>query len=269
VPVCWAFAPRGFSVSGGELLIERPIGPLRVRIAAIRRLEVMGAGALSGAVRTFGVSGAFGYYGRYRSRALGPFRLYSRRARGPFLLVDSEGGRYLLAPDSPQRMAEALRARSPRALPGLEGGPPTQATARRSRLPSYAALAAVIAVPAIVGAVFLALYARQPVGATVTTGEIRIERKQIAPEVIPLAAVREAELLDPRALHGMRRVAGTALGNAAWGHFRSDALGDFQLWAWQRRGYVLLETTSGRVVLTPDDPARFVEQVRAGLPQRP
>ena len=57
----------------------------------------------------------------------------------------------------------------------------------------------------------------------------------------------------------------SGFGSVAFGRFRSSTLGDFQLYAWGRGPWVLLETDGGPVVLTPEEPARFLAEVRAGM----
>jgi hypothetical protein len=58
------------------------------------------------------------------------------------------------------------------------------------------------------------------------------------------------------------------MGAVRYGRFASSALGPFRLYAWRQGPYVLLETDAGRVVLTPDDPERFVSELRSRLRAR-
>jgi hypothetical protein len=71
--------------------------------------------------------------------------------------------------------------------------------------------------------------------------------------------------MAPEYARRLRRVSGTYAGDVRYGHFRSRELGDVQLYAWRPGPYVLLETSRGRVVLTPDDRDAFVEAVQAAL----
>ncbi|HSN91266.1 MAG TPA: PH domain-containing protein, partial [Anaeromyxobacteraceae bacterium] len=89
-----------------------------------------------------------------------------------------------------------------------------------------------------------------------------------SPLEIPIAGIREAEVLPPEALRGLRRVAGYSGGGVHHGRFRSDALGSFRLYAWRGGPWVLLETSDGRVVLSPEEPERFAEAVARAVAAR-
>jgi hypothetical protein len=58
------------------------------------------------------------------------------------------------------------------------------------------------------------------------------------------------------------------MGQIRYGRFASRELGPFRLYAWRFGPYVLLETDQGRVVLTPDEPERFVATIRERLESR-
>ena len=83
---------------------------------------------------------------------------------------------------------------------------------------------------------------------------------------LPLPEIRSAEVLAPQSGRRWWRTNGTAMGAVRYGRFASRELGPFRLYAWRYGPYVLLETAAGRVVLTPDDPERFVAELRAKLP---
>ena len=120
VALAWALAPRGFTIDANQLTVERPLWPLRLPRADIRSARALDAGearrlglAGGGALRTFGTSGLFGYYGRFRSAALGSFRMYATRRTG-FVLVDTRHGPVVLTPDDPEGMCAGLREQSGR-----------------------------------------------------------------------------------------------------------------------------------------------------------
>jgi len=258
--VTWGLGPRGFVLEAGSLRVERPLLPVSVPLASVRAVQTLADGALRGAIRTAGGSGLFGYFGRFWSRPLGAFRLYATSRRG-LVLLDTERGRFVLSPHPPAAFADAVLARAPRAA-RIEGALPAARTGRSFLLPTVLALASV---PLILGAVLLWSWAERPVGATVEAQAVRVERRWSAPVEIPLAGIRAVRLLTPEERRGWRRTAGTATGQAAYGRFSSRELGPFRLYAWQPVAPVLIETAEGKVVLTPEDPERFVEAVRARI----
>jgi Bacterial PH domain len=261
--IAFAFSPRGYAIEAGRLRIERPLRAIEVPLASIRAAGALPDDAFRGAMRVAGSGGLFGYYGRFWSRRLGAFRLYATRRTG-LVLVDTATDRFVLAPEPPDRFLDVLfahAASASRALP--DALPPVRPLPRRVKV----GLAALLAVLPLVFVVTFALaWAWSPVAARVDADAIRIERR-LAPEaVIPLADVRSVEPMAPEYARRLWRVSGaSASGGARYGHFRSRELGDVQLYAWHPGAYVLLETGSGRVVLTPDDRDAFVAAVRTAL----
>ena len=261
IVLAWALAPRGFEIGGAALRVDRALLPVQIPLSSIRAAALL-PGGLRGAVRLGGTSGAFGYYGRFWSRALGSFRLYATRTDG-LVLVDTERERFVLSPEPPERFLEELLARAPRAAqvaPGAALG--RRPVPRRWKLGVAVAVGAVLA---LLAGTFAASWGWAPVGASVEGGAVRVDRRWAGPVEIPLATIQAVSRVPPSGYRGWRRVAGTALGEVAYGRFRSDALGPFQLYAWRRGPCVLLETDEGRVVLTPEDPDGFVAAVREGI----
>lgn len=113
VALAWALAPRCFEASASGLRVVRPLATVTITRAEIRGARVLNAeearrlGLLGGALRTLGTSGLFGYYGRFRSPALGAFRMYATRGSG-FVLVDTLRGPVVVTPDDPAKLVSAL-----------------------------------------------------------------------------------------------------------------------------------------------------------------
>jgi hypothetical protein len=263
VAFTWALAPRAFAVEGGAIRVVRALRPVVVPLREVRSAGPLPAAALRGALRLGGSGGLFGYYGRYWSRSLGAFRLYATRRDG-LVRVDTAGERFVLSPDAPERFLAEVLAHAPHAA--SEGAPPpVRKVSRRTKL---ALAAAVALVPFVAAAVLGASWAQAPVAARVSPDAVVVERRWLGPVEIPLATIRSAGLLSPAALRGMRRVAGHSGGEVEYGQFRSDALGAFQLYAWRRGPAVMLETSGPAVVLTPEEPERFVREVRTAVVAR-
>jgi PH (Pleckstrin Homology) domain-containing protein len=262
VGFAWALGPKGYSILGDALVVDRPLRPVRIPLRTVRAAGPLPAGSFRGSVKVAGSAGMFGWYGRFWNRRLGGFRAYATRRDG-LVLVDAGRERFVLSPEPPDRFLEALLSRAPAATRAAPEAPLAPIPVPR-RTKVWLAAAVAIA-PILVGATFLGIWAFTPVSARVEDGEIRIERRMAPAVAVPLADVKHAERLHREYARRLGRVSGTAAGEVRWGHFRSRELGDVQLYAWRRDGYVLLDTADGRIVLTPDDPDAFVEAVRAGM----
>jgi hypothetical protein len=263
LPIAWAFAPKGFAIEGAALRVERPVLAPEIPLSAIRRVSFLPADARYTVLRVFGTSGLFGYYGRFWSRRLGSFRMYATRRRG-LVLVETEAARYVLSPDPPERFVEALLARAPRARVG--NAPAQAGGATSSRAAWLVPLLGVLAVAIAILAVLLGALGYAPTSIAVAGADIRIERRWAGPIDIPLSTVRAGETLPAGACRGWVRTNGVAgLGSVAYGEYRSPALGRFRLYAFRPGPFVRVDTTDGPLVLTPDDPGRFLSEVRAGM----
>lgn len=260
----WALAPRGFAVEAGQVRIERPLRSIAIPIRTIRSAGPLPAGALRGAMRLGGSGGLFGYYGRFWSRTLGAFRLYATRREG-LVRLDTPDDRFVLSPDRPERFLEEVLARAPEARSEAGAPLPARPAGRRAWL---AIGAAILLVPLAVLGILGASWAFSPVGARVTDAAVVVDRRWARPVEIPIAEIRSAEVLPPVALRGARRVAGFSGGGVHYGRFQSQSLGGFQLYAWRRGPVVLLETSDGRVVLTPEEPERFAAEVAEAVGRR-
>ena len=110
-----------------------------------------------------------------------------------------------------------------------------------------------------------AAWLEAPRAFTLDDAAIRVERRS-GPVIIPLSGLRDVRELEPRIF--FRREGGLGGFFGYSGNFHSEALGRVRLYATRSDCRVLLVTDQGPVVLTPGDPARFVEEVRARLGPR-
>ena len=259
-----AFAPIAFAVEGSEVKVLRRIRPLVIPLSRVRAAGPLGT--FLGAIRLGGSGGLFGWYGRHWSRALGQFRLYATRT-DDLVQLDTPQGRWILSPDPPERFLQEVLARAPAAELVPAQGPHARHPLSRG---VWMRLAALLAIPlVVVGAIVLVSAAWAPRGVTVDRWSIQIQRRWVEPLEIPISSVRAVEVLGRDRVGQVRKVTSFSDGTGAvWGRYRSDRLGEFQLYAWRRGPWVLVETDQERVVVTPDDPERFVTEVRAGLALR-
>lgn len=105
--ICWLLRPLRYSVTETELLIERPLGNIRIKKEAITNISILQESNIGGAVRTFGVGGLFGYYGKYYNSAFGSMNWYVTRSDKPVLITTAKS-KILVSPDEPERFAETL-----------------------------------------------------------------------------------------------------------------------------------------------------------------
>ncbi len=265
VGITWLLAPTGYELRPRELVVLRRVRPVSVPLEQIRGVDRLADGAAHRALQVWGSGGTFGWIGEFWNRRLGLFRIYATR-RKDLVRIDTERALFVLSPDDPDAFVAAVLQRAPGARRGAVPAPGRQRLARARILRIVGTIVAIALV--LPGGLFAALHGLAPVAASVAGDAIRVERRWAAPIEIPLRTVHGAALLPPQGGRRWWRTAGTDLGQVRYGRFASRELGEFQLYAWRRDGYVLVETHDGRLVLTPDEPERFVEEVRRGAAPR-
>lgn len=96
---CWLFAPKSYSICGGDLLINRPIGNVSFKISEIDEARVLSSNELSGLIRTFGNGGLFGYYGKFYNSKLKHLTLYTTQRKNRILIKTSQSKKIVISPN--------------------------------------------------------------------------------------------------------------------------------------------------------------------------
>lgn len=100
-------APTAYRITGREIVIQRPIGAIRIPFTEIQEIRRLGKEEIGGSIRTWGSDGFFGYYGRYRNSRLGSFRMYATD-RSRLVLIRGKKT-YVISPDKPDTFVEMAR----------------------------------------------------------------------------------------------------------------------------------------------------------------
>lgn len=259
----WARAPRGFSVDA-EVRVERRGEPLLISLWRIRSLALL-PGPLPAKVLRRASGSCFGYHGWLWGGALGWLELAATRRRN-LVVVDTEDRRYLLSPEPVGPFVEEVLGRVPEAR--LVDAPlvPHPKAPRDRELGTVGVLASLTGLAALVLA-----FAVAPIPRSVSVGQdaIAVSRWLAGDVEISLDEVISVEPLSGESLSRLKRVAGHRWPRGlAWGEFSSEALGRFRMFASREGPYVLAECKFGKVVLTPEDPRRFVDEVRLARTRR-
>jgi hypothetical protein len=130
----------------------------------------------------------------------------------------------------------------------------------RAGNPAVLGVVALSTIPCLVGVGLCYWWA--PRAFSVDDTAVRIERPA-GSVVLPLASIQRIETLEDH--RTLRRVFGSGGLFGYYGTYREAALGDVKLYATRRAGRVILATSTGPVVLTPDVPDSFVSEVRRRL----
>ena len=107
--VSWALAPAGYRLEGDELIVKRNLGETRIPLRGLKDARPLSRSEVRGTIRTFGVGGLFGYYGKFYSFSLGSQTWYVTD-RSRIVLLETATRKYLVSPDNPEALISSIKA---------------------------------------------------------------------------------------------------------------------------------------------------------------
>ena len=95
----YLYRPEKYALGNFDLYVKRPIGDVVIHVKDIYEIRPSADSERNGTVRTFGVGGLFGYFGKYNNPKIGSFTMYATRQKKLVLIYTKEGDRFILSPD--------------------------------------------------------------------------------------------------------------------------------------------------------------------------
>ena len=97
--ICLLLKPLSYEITEDELIIRRLIKSVHINGSDIESLELKDKSDLAGTVRTFGVGGLFGWYGKFANSQSGNMTWYVTRRDKPVLIIKKDGKKIMISPD--------------------------------------------------------------------------------------------------------------------------------------------------------------------------
>ncbi len=104
----YVYRPVSYTVTNDQLAINRIAGTVFISRAAIKKVDIINKKVVDGAVRTFGVGGLFGYFGKFSNSKIGAMTWYVSRM-DKLVLITTESEKILVSPDDLEGFVTALR----------------------------------------------------------------------------------------------------------------------------------------------------------------
>ena len=101
--IAFAFRPINYNLTPDELIIHRLFADVKIDRNQIKSVELLDKDKIGWAIRTFGVGGLFGYYGRFANRKLGSMTWYATRKDRTVLVQTIDNKKIILTPNDPNR----------------------------------------------------------------------------------------------------------------------------------------------------------------------
>jgi hypothetical protein len=111
--ICLIMKPLSYEITKDELIIRRLIKSVRINRSDIESLELKDKSDLTGTVRTFGVGGLFGWYGKFANSQLGNMTWYVTRRDKPVLIIKKDSKKILISPDEAEAFVTEFKGIKP------------------------------------------------------------------------------------------------------------------------------------------------------------
>lgn len=106
--IAFAFRPVSYKVTAENLIIHRPFSNVIINKNQIKSVELLDKEKLSWSIRTFGVGGLFGYYGKFANKQLGSMTWYATRRDRTVLVKTFNDKKIILTPDEPEKFVASF-----------------------------------------------------------------------------------------------------------------------------------------------------------------
>jgi hypothetical protein len=106
--ISFAFSPINYEVSAQNLTIHRLLIDVNIDRNQIKNVELLDKEQLAWVIRTFGVGGLFGYYGKFANSKLGSMTWYATRRDKTVLIETLDNKKIILTPDEPEKFVAQL-----------------------------------------------------------------------------------------------------------------------------------------------------------------
>jgi hypothetical protein len=98
ISLSFLYAPRKYYVTLDNVIIHRPLSDKTIPIDSIIQIRPISKTELKGTIRTFGVGGLFGYYGKFYSKGLGSFTMFGTQSKN-YILIKTKNKKIVITPD--------------------------------------------------------------------------------------------------------------------------------------------------------------------------
>lgn len=95
----WLYAPQSYTVADNELSINRPIGKVRIMLSDMVQARLLADHETRGTIRTFGVGGLFGYFGKFHIPDIGHTTFYATQRKNKILIITNTDKKIVITPD--------------------------------------------------------------------------------------------------------------------------------------------------------------------------
>ena len=106
----FSFRPLHYVITSGEIIVHRLFSDVKIERNNIRSVELLNKDQLGWTIRTFGVGGLFGYYGKFANSKIGSMTWYATRQDRTIIIRTVDDKKIILTPDDPEKFVADFNA---------------------------------------------------------------------------------------------------------------------------------------------------------------
>lgn len=99
--ITFAFRPINYEITDELLIVHRIFKAVKISKNSIKSVELIDKDKIRPALRTFGVGGVFGYYGKFANFKMGTMTWYATRKNNTVLVLTKDNKKIILTPNDP------------------------------------------------------------------------------------------------------------------------------------------------------------------------
>lgn len=96
---CYLYRPLRYTIDKNKIIVKRPIKDLNIDFANIKDVFLPTKDSMRWTIRTFGNSGLFGYFGKFRNGTYGNMTWYATKTSNYLIIVTKDNDKIVLTPD--------------------------------------------------------------------------------------------------------------------------------------------------------------------------
>ena len=100
--ITYSFRPIDYTITEHQLIIHRLIKDVVIEKSAIKSVIVLDEKKIEWSIRTFGVGGYYGFFGKFANTQMGNMTWYATRKDNTVLVLTAENEKIILTPDEPE-----------------------------------------------------------------------------------------------------------------------------------------------------------------------
>jgi hypothetical protein len=101
--ITYGFSTKSYQLTQDEVIIRRLFGNVKIKRSEITSVEIIEKEQMGWIIRTFGVGGLFGYWGRFSSSKLGSMTWYATRKNKIVLITKINNKKIVITPDEAEQ----------------------------------------------------------------------------------------------------------------------------------------------------------------------